>query len=130
MPARDFSPRYTQSSQGGGAANYFGNTPPCTTCLKAGNPAGSVSPRGGGSDLFIYPKNIVMGYTWSLTPSSLLDLRYSLNRQLLNRLPQSSGFLGFVDAWVAVFPGQFHLLRTIPPHYPFELQQSGQRVQR
>ncbi len=34
----------------------------------------------------------MIGYTWSLTPTSLLDLRYSLNRQLLNRLPQSSGF--------------------------------------
>jgi hypothetical protein len=84
--------RYTQSSQGGGAANYFGNTQSCTTCLKPGDPAGSYSPRGGGSDLFIYPKNAVVGYTWSLTPSSLLDLRYSLNRQLLSRLPQSSGF--------------------------------------
>ena len=84
--------RYTQSSQGGGAANYFGNTESCTTCLKPGDPAGSYSPRGGGSDLFIYPKNAVVGYTWSLTTSSLLDLRYSLNRQLLNRLPQSSGF--------------------------------------
>ena len=107
-----FFARYTQSSQGGGAANYFGNTPPCTTCLKAGNPAGSVSPRGGGSDLFIYPKNIVLGYTWSLTPSSLLDLRYSLNRQLLNRLPQSSGFdlstLGWPSSLVSsIYYAQF-----------------------
>jgi hypothetical protein len=104
--------RFTQSSQGGGAANYFGNTPPCTTCLKQGNPAGSVSPRGGGSDLFIYPKNVVVGYTWSVTPTSLLDLRYSLNRQLLARLPQSSGFdlssLGWPSSLVSqVYYAQF-----------------------
>jgi hypothetical protein len=84
--------RYTQSSQGGGAANLFGNTPDCTTCLHGGNPAGAYSPRGGGSDLFIYPKNIVIGYTNTLTPHTILDLRYAINRQLLARLPQSSGF--------------------------------------
>ncbi len=87
-----FFARYTQSSQGGGAANLFGNTPACSTCLKAGNPAGSYSPRGGGSDLFIYPKNIVLGYTNTLTPRTILDVRYSINRQLLSRLPQSTGF--------------------------------------
>jgi len=84
--------RYTQSSQGGGAANLFGNTPNCTTCLKSGNPAGAYSPRGGGSDLFIYPKNIVVGYTNTLTPHTILDFRYAINRQLLSRLPQSGGF--------------------------------------
>jgi hypothetical protein len=87
-----FFMRYTQSSQGGGAANLFGNTPDCTTCLHAGNPAGSYSPRGGGSDLFIYPKNVVIGYTNTLTPHTILDVRYSINRQLLARLPQSTGF--------------------------------------
>ncbi|HEY3838243.1 MAG TPA: TonB-dependent receptor [Bryobacteraceae bacterium] len=84
--------RYTQSSQGGGAANFFGNTPTCSECLKQGNPAGSYSPRGGGSDLFIYPKNVVVGYTNTITPHTILDLRYAINRQLLSRLPQSSGF--------------------------------------
>ncbi len=84
--------RYTQSSQGGGAANLFGNTPDCTTCLHAGNPAGSYSPRGGGSDLFIYPKNIVIGYTDTITPRTILDFRFAINRQLLSRLPQSTGF--------------------------------------
>jgi hypothetical protein len=84
--------RYTQSSQGGGAANLFGNSPSCSTCLKQGNPAGSYSPRGGGSDLFIYPKNVVVGYTNTLSPRTILDLRYAINRQLLSRLPQSSGF--------------------------------------
>ena len=84
--------RYTQSSQGGGAANLFGNSPPCSNCLKAGNPAGSYSPRGGGSDLYIYPKNIVIGFTDTLTPHTILDTRYSINRQLLSRLPQSTGF--------------------------------------
>jgi hypothetical protein len=104
--------RYTQSSQGGGAANYFGTTSNCTTCLVAGDPAGSYSPRGGGSNLFIYPKNAVVGYTWSVTPTSLLDLRYSLNRQLLNRLPQSSGFdlssIGWPSALVSsIYYAQF-----------------------
>ena len=84
--------RYSQSEQGGGAANYFGNEPPCTTCLKKGNPAGSFSARGGGSDLLMYPKNAVAGYTYPLSPALLLDFRYSLNRQLLSRLPQSGGF--------------------------------------
>jgi Carboxypeptidase regulatory-like domain len=87
-----FFARYTQSSQGGGAANYFGSTPGCSTCLVTDNPAGSVSPRGGGSNLYIHPKNGVLGYTFSITPTSLLDLRASVNYQFLNRLPQSSGF--------------------------------------
>ncbi len=84
--------RYSQSEQGGGASNYFGATPACQTCLRPGNPAGSFSPRGGGSDLFIFPKNAVVGYTHTLSPTTLLDMRYSVNRQLLSRLPQSGGF--------------------------------------
>lgn len=84
--------RYSESSQGGGAANLFGSTPECKNCLKPGNPAGSYSARGGGSDLFIYPRNAVVGYTHTLSPTTVLDLRYSVNRQLLSRLPQSSGF--------------------------------------
>jgi hypothetical protein len=84
--------RYSQSSQGGGAANLFGDTPSCQTCLKPGNPGGGYSARGGGSDLFIYPKNAVIGYTHTLSATMVLDLRYSVNRQLLSRLPQSSGF--------------------------------------
>lgn len=84
--------RYSQSEQGGGASNFFGATPACQTCLKPGNPAGAFSPRGGGSDLFIYPKNAVVGYTHTLSPTLLLDMRYSVNRQLLSRLPQSGGF--------------------------------------
>lgn len=105
--------RYSQSEQGGGAANLFGDTPGCSTCLKKGNPAGAYSARGGGSDLFIYPKNAVIGYTQTLTPTAVLDFRYSVNRQLLSRLPQSSGFdittLGFPKAlaasvWFPTFP--------------------------
>lgn len=84
--------RYTESSQGGGAANLFGPEPACSTCLNSRNPAGAFSPRGGGSDLFVYPKNAVVGYTDTLNATTILDLRYSLNRQLLSRLPQSSGF--------------------------------------
>lgn len=94
--------RYTESSQGGGAANLFGSSPGCTTCLITNNPAGSYSSRGGGSDLFIYPKNAVVGYTDTLTSTTILDLRYSMNRQLLSRLPQSSGF----DLTAAGFPAQ------------------------
>lgn len=105
--------RYSQSSQGGGASNYFGNTPPCTGCLTSGNPAGDFSPRGGGSALYVYPKNAVVGFTDTLSPTTLLDLRYSLNRQLLSRLPQSGGFdltsVGFPaqfanDVWYSTFP--------------------------
>jgi hypothetical protein len=84
--------RYSQSAQGGGASNYFGSTPACNTCLVKNNPAGAFSPRGGGSALYIYPKNVVVGYTQTLSPTVVLDLRYSLNRQLLSRLPQSGGF--------------------------------------
>jgi len=84
--------RYTESSQGGGAANLFGPTPPCTGCVRGSNPAGAFSARGGGSDLFVYPKNAVVGYTDTLTPNTILDLRYSINRQLLSRIPQSGGF--------------------------------------
>jgi hypothetical protein len=77
----------------------FGANPACNECLVKTNPAGSYSPRGGGSDLFVYPKNAVVGYTQTLSPTLLLDLRYSMNRQLLSRLPQSGGFdiagLGF-----------------------------------
>ncbi len=105
--------RYSQSAQGGGAGNLFGPEPACPTCLKTGNPAGAFSARGGGSDLFIYPKNAVVGYTHSLAPTLLLDLRYSMNRQLLSRLPQSGGFdleaAGFpkqlaTSVWYRVFP--------------------------
>jgi hypothetical protein len=95
--------RYTESNQGGGAANLFGSTPGCSTCLSGNNPAGAFSPRGGGSALFVYPKNAVVGYSSTLTPTTILDLRYSLNRQLLSRLPQSSGF----DLGAAGFPSQF-----------------------
>jgi hypothetical protein len=94
--------RYTESDQGGGAANLWGDTPSCETCLVNRNPAGAYSARGGGSDLFIYPKNVVIGYTNTLSPTTILDLRYSLNRQLLSRLPQSSGF----DLAAAGFPAQ------------------------
>jgi hypothetical protein len=91
--------RYSQSFQGGGASNYFGATPSCSECLVHTNPAGSFSPRGGGSDLLIYPKNAVVGLTDAISPRTLLEARYSLNRQLLSRLPQSGGFnlasLGF-----------------------------------
>lgn len=105
--------RYSESSQGGGAANLFGDTPACEGCLKSANPAGSYSARGGGSDLFIYPKNAVVGYTHTLSPTTVLDLRYSVNRQLLSHLPQSSGFditkLGYSQQvasmmWYPVFP--------------------------
>ncbi len=84
--------RYSQSAQGGGASNYFGSTPGCSTCLVTNNPAGAFSARGGGSDLNIYPKNIVIGHTWTASPTTLVDLRYAINRQLLSRLPQSGGF--------------------------------------
>lgn len=84
--------RYTQSAQGGGASNYYGASPGCETCLVGNNPAGAFSARGGGSDLLIYPKNAVVGYTNTLTPTTILDSRYSMNRQLLSRLPQSGGF--------------------------------------
>jgi hypothetical protein len=94
--------RYTESSQGGGAANLFGTEPACANCLRQGNPAGAFSARGGGSDLFVYPKNAAIGYTDTLSPTTILDLRYSLNRQLLSRLPQSSGF----DASTLGMPAQ------------------------
>jgi hypothetical protein len=105
--------RYSESSQGGGAANLFGGAPECKNCLKPGNPAGAYSARGGGSDLFIYPKNAVVGYTHTLSPTTVLDMRYSVNRQLLSRLPQSSGFdittLGYSQQlasllWYPVYP--------------------------
>jgi hypothetical protein len=84
--------RYSQSDQGGGASNYFGATPACPTCLVKNNPAGAFSARGGGSDLNIFPKNVVIGHTWTASPTLLVDLRYAINRQLLSRLPQSGGF--------------------------------------
>jgi hypothetical protein len=105
--------RYSHSDQGGGAANLYGPQPACTTCLRQQNPAGAFSARGGGSDLFIYPKNAVGGYTNALSPTLVLDMRYSLNRQLLSRLPQSTGFditaLGFprslaASSFYPVFP--------------------------
>jgi hypothetical protein len=105
--------RYSQSAQGGGAANLFGSSPSCKECLIQNNPAGAYSPRGGGSALYIYPKNVVVGYTDTLSPTMVLDLRYSLNRQLLSRLPQSGGFdltsVGFPQqlansVWYSTFP--------------------------
>lgn len=106
--------RYSVSSQGGGASNYFGPNPGCPECLKPENPAGSFSARGGGSDLFVYPKNAVVGYTNTLGPTTLLDLRYAMNRQLLSRLPQSGGF----DLAGAGFPSaldQSVFYKTFPP---------------
>lgn len=106
--------RYTESDQGGGAANLFGATPGCSSCLIQNNPGGAFSARGGGSNLFVYPKNAVVGYSSTLTPTTILDLRYSLNRQLLSRLPQSSGF----DLGAAGFPSQFAssvFYKTFPP---------------
>jgi hypothetical protein len=106
--------RYTQSSQGGGAADYFGNSPGCSTCLINNNPAGSYSPRGGGSNLYIYPKNAVVGYTYSLTSNSLVDLRLSVNRQLLDRLPQSSGFDLASIGWPAALVSQVYYAQFPP----------------
>ena len=106
--------RYTQSSQGGGAADYFGNTPGCSTCLINDNPAGSYSPRGGGSNLYIYPKNAVVGYTYAFTPTSLMDLRATVNRQLLNRLPQSSGFDLAAIGWPASLVSQVYFAQFPP----------------
>jgi hypothetical protein len=87
-----FFGRYTQSLQGGGNANVFGNTPSCTSCAVNANPAGSYSPRGGGSALYVVPKNVVFGFTHAISSSSLLDLRLVFNRQLISRIPQSAGF--------------------------------------
>ncbi|MBL8213794.1 MAG: TonB-dependent receptor [Bryobacterales bacterium] len=118
--------RYTESSQGGGAANLFGPTPACTGCLMSNNPAGAYSARGGGSNLFVYPKNAVVGYSSTLTPTTILDLRYSLNRQLLSRLPQSSGF----DLAGAGFPSQFAnsvFYRVFPPISIQNYEGLGQR---
>ncbi len=84
--------RYASSSQGGGSANLFGPNPACPECLVHDNPAGSYSPRGGGAALFVYPKNTVVGYTHVISPVTLLDLRVVVNRQLINRTPQSTGF--------------------------------------
>ncbi len=84
--------RYAQSLQGGGAANIFGASPACDSCLVHTNPAGDYSPRGGGSNLYVWPKNFVAGYTETLSPTLLLDLRLAVNRQLLTRIPQSTGF--------------------------------------
>ncbi len=106
--------RYTESSQGGGAANLFGSDPSCGSCLITNNPAGAYSARGGGSNLYVYPKNAVVGYTNTITPTSILDLRYSLNRQLLSRLPQSSGF----DLTTLGFPSSLAssvFYKTFPP---------------
>jgi hypothetical protein len=104
--------RYSQSAQGGGAANYFPNTLTCDECLVHGNPAGAFSPRGGGSALYVYPKNAVVGYTDTLSTRTVLDLRGSLNREFLQRLPQSGGFdltsIGLPAALAkAVFYAQF-----------------------
>jgi hypothetical protein len=87
-----FFVRYTQSAQGGGAANYFPNTITCSECNTNGNPAGSYSTRGGGSSLYVIPKNAVAGYTQTITPKTILDLRVSANRHVINRIAQSEGF--------------------------------------
>ncbi|MFN9459693.1 MAG: carboxypeptidase regulatory-like domain-containing protein, partial [Acidobacteriota bacterium] len=63
--------RYTESEQGGGAANLFGATPGCSSCLITNNPAGAFSPRGGGSNLYVYPKNAVVGFSSTLTPTTI-----------------------------------------------------------
>jgi hypothetical protein len=83
--------RYTSSNQGGGASNYFPSTVTCSECNSPGNPAGSYSPRGGGSALYVVPKNAVAGYTQTITDKTILDIRASINRQLLSRIPQSAG---------------------------------------
>ena len=87
-----FFARYASSSQGGGSANLFGENPTCPECTVKSNPAGSYSPRGGGSALYVIPKNIVLGYTHVISPLTLLDLRGVVNRQLITRTPQSTGF--------------------------------------
>lgn len=84
--------RYSSSNQGGGAANEFGATPSCSECAVHSNPAGPYSPRGGGAALYVIPKNAVIGYTHVISPTTLLDLRAVLNRQLITRTPQASGF--------------------------------------
>jgi Carboxypeptidase regulatory-like domain/TonB dependent receptor len=84
--------RYTSSYQGGGAADVFGNSPGCSECTVKDNPAGSYSPRGGGAALYVIPKNFVLGYTHVISPTTLLDLRAVVDRQLTSRVPQSTGF--------------------------------------
>ena len=87
-----FFARYAWGNQGGGAANLFGSTPSCTECAVHANPAGAFSPRGGGAALYVIPKNTVVGYTHVISPTTLLDFRAVINRQLITRTPQSAGF--------------------------------------
>jgi hypothetical protein len=87
-----FFGRYIASNQGGGGTDVFGKSPACSECVSKDNPAGSYSPRGGGSSLFVIPKNVAVGYTHVFSPGALLDLRAVVNRQLLSRIPQSGGF--------------------------------------
>lgn len=123
--------RYAQSAQGGGAANYFPDTMGCSECLVHGNPAGAFSPRGGGSALYVYPKNAVVGYTQTLSAKTVLDLRFSLNRQFLQRLPQSGGFdltsigLPAGVSWYPVFPPT-----TIANYYGLGTPSNGDYLRR
>ena len=84
--------RYTSSSQGGGAANLFGANPPCPECVVHLNPAGPTSSRGGGASLYVIPKNAVLALTHIFSPHTLLEARGVVNRQLITRTPQATGF--------------------------------------
>ena len=56
------------------------------------NPAGPYSTRGGGASLYVIPKNTAIGFTHVFSPRTLLEARGVVNRQLITRTPQATGF--------------------------------------
>jgi hypothetical protein len=97
--------RVSWSDVGRGAVDFFGNG------------AGWVNPGGGGVPLVFNARNAALDYTYSITPTLLLDLRYGFVRQFVFKTPALTG----IDLTSIGFPQSFNqaaFLRALPAFQP------------
>lgn len=97
--------RVSWSDVGRGGVDFFGNG------------AGWVNPGGGGVPLVFNARNAALGYTYTLTPTLLLDLRYGFVRQFVFKTPALTG----IDLTTAGFPAVLNqevFLRALPAFSP------------
>src|SRR5262249_51749775 len=97
--------RVSWSDVGRGAVDFFGNG------------AGWVNPGGGGVPLVFNARNAALDYTYTITPTLLLDVRYGFVRQFVFKTPALTG----IDLTTLGFPASFNqqaFLRALPAFAP------------
>jgi hypothetical protein len=97
--------RVSWSDVGRGAVDFFGNG------------AGWVNPGGGGVPLVFNARNAALDYTYTITPTLLLDVRYGFVRQFVFKTPALTG----IDLTTVGFPAVLNqevFLRALPAFQP------------